>query len=62
MRTSRRDVVAASAEVDAAPVAISATLGPDEDGDLLLDFTRTIFGEQLDASAVVGESLLTVDQ
>lgn len=44
------------------PVATSATLGSEGDGQRVLDFARTIFGEDLPADAVVGETLLTVEQ
>jgi ATP-dependent helicase YprA (DUF1998 family) len=45
-----------------APVATSATLGDKGSPDVMLDFTRTVFGEELDSSAVVTETRLSLDE
>ncbi|WP_037182158.1 DEAD/DEAH box helicase [Rhodococcoides fascians] len=42
------------------PVATSATLGSKAEPTAMLDFAHTVFGEQFDANAVVGETRLTV--
>lgn len=43
------------------PVATSATLGSKESGyDDILDFAYTVFGEKLEESAIVGETMLEV--
>lgn len=44
------------------PVATSATLGDKGDPAAMLEFARTVFGEEFDESAVVTESRLTVDE
>lgn len=44
------------------PVATSATLGNDADPSAMLNFARTIFGEEFTADAVVTESALSVDE
>lgn len=45
------------------PVATSATLGSGESGaNDMVDFAYTVFGQQLDTDAIVGETLLTLEQ
>ncbi|MDX8145020.1 DEAD/DEAH box helicase [Lentzea sp. BCCO 10_0061] len=44
------------------PVATSATLGDKGDPEAMLDFARTVFGEEFDESSVVTEARLTVDE
>lgn len=44
------------------PVATSATLGDKGDPAAMLDFARTVFGEEFDDSAVVTESRLSVEE
>ncbi|WP_066462969.1 DEAD/DEAH box helicase [Sanguibacter suarezii] len=44
------------------PVATSATLGDKGDPQIMLDFATTVFGETFDATMVVGESRLTLDE
>lgn len=44
------------------PVANSATLGGEGDSTSMLRFAYTIFGEELDSSAVVGETKQTIPQ
>ena len=44
------------------PVATSATLGSEGDASSMLQFAHTIFGEQLDETAVVGETKQTISQ
>lgn len=44
------------------PVATSATLGDKGDSDVMLDFARTVFGEEFGPDAVVTESRLSVDE
>lgn len=44
------------------PVATSATLGDKGDPAAMLEFARTVFGEEFDDSAVVTESRLTVEE
>lgn len=44
------------------PVATSATLGAKGDAGAMLDFARTVFGEEFDDDAVVTESRLDVDE
>ena len=41
------------------PVATSATLGEEGDPAVMLSFAHTVFGEELDADAVITETLLT---
>ncbi|MFI6756076.1 DEAD/DEAH box helicase [Rhodococcus coprophilus] len=41
------------------PVATSATLGSKAEPTAMLDFARTVFGEQFDADAVIGETRLS---
>src|SRR5690625_4653621 len=43
------------------PVATSATLGDKGDPAAMLDFARTVFGEDIDPEAVITESRLTYD-
>lgn len=45
------------------PVATSATMGSGDAGkESMLRFAYTVFGEKLDESAIVGDTLLTVEQ
>ncbi|TNC16614.1 DEAD/DEAH box helicase [Georgenia sp. 311] len=44
------------------PVATSATLGDKGDPAAMLDFARTVFGEDIEADAVITESRLTHDE
>ncbi|WP_022909110.1 DEAD/DEAH box helicase [Aestuariimicrobium kwangyangense] len=44
------------------PVATSATLGDKGDPSAMLEFARTVFGEEFDESAVVMESRLSVEE
>ncbi|WP_276651314.1 DEAD/DEAH box helicase [Corynebacterium vitaeruminis] len=45
------------------PVATSATMGSGESGkESMLAFAHTVFGEKLDPSAIVGDTLLTLEQ
>ncbi len=44
------------------PVATSATLGDQGDPGAMLDFAATVFGETLDASCVIGEERLTLQE
>lgn len=44
------------------PVATSATLGSKEDPSAMLSFAETIFGRPFDASAVVTESMMSLDE
>lgn len=44
------------------PVATSATLGDKGDPAAMLEFARTVFGEEFDESAVVTESRLSVEE
>ena len=44
------------------PVATSATLGDEGDPAAMLDFARTVFGEDFGADAVVTESRLSLDE
>lgn len=46
----------------AAPVATSATLGDKGDPTVMLDFARAVFGERLDADAIVTETRLGLDE
>ncbi|PTU57877.1 heavy metal resistance protein CzcA [Sphaerisporangium cinnabarinum] len=44
------------------PVATSATLGDEGDPSAMLDFARTVFGEEFTAESVVTESRLSLDE
>ncbi|MTB89049.1 DEAD/DEAH box helicase [Aeromicrobium senzhongii] len=44
------------------PVATSATLGDQGDPGTMLEFARTVFGEDFDGAAVVTESRLSLDE
>ena len=44
------------------PVATSATLGDKRDPAAMLEFARTVFGDEFDDSSVVTESRLSVDE
>ena len=44
------------------PVATSATLGGEGDTARVLEFARTIFGEDFAGEALIGETVLTSDQ
>lgn len=44
------------------PIATSATLGDKGDPDVMLDFAKTVFGEDFDDDGVVTESRLTIDE
>jgi len=44
------------------PVATSATLGDQGDPAAMIEFARTVFGDDMDASCVVGEERLTLDE
>lgn len=44
------------------PVATSATLGDQGDSASMVDFARTVFGDEFDDSCVVGEERLTPEQ
>ncbi|MCD2186623.1 DEAD/DEAH box helicase [Actinomycetospora soli] len=44
------------------PVATSATLGDKGDPEVMLDFAKTVFGEDFDDDGVVTESRLTIDE
>lgn len=44
------------------PVATSATLGDKGDPDVMLDFARTVFGEEFGPESVVTESRLRLDE
>jgi ATP-dependent helicase YprA (DUF1998 family) len=45
-----------------APVATSATLGDKGDPGVMLDFARTVFGEEFGPDAVVSETRLSLDE
>lgn len=47
---------------DITPVATSATLGEGRDPAAMVDFARTVFGEELDESAVITETRLSFDE
>ena len=44
------------------PVATSATLGDKGDPTAMLEFARTVFGDEFDADSVITESRLSVDE
>ncbi len=44
------------------PVATSATLGDQGDSAAMIEFARTVFGDDLDATCVVGEGRLTLEE